>query len=85
LRVLHLCPDTRYLTELFALYREALDQPPFQSTVVFLRGKPDAALAQHMGERVQFLDLSRGALEGLRLPALWRLWRMYRDQRFDLV
>lgn len=85
LRVLHLCPDTRYLTELFALYREALDQPPFQSTVVFLRGKPDAALAQHMGERVQFLGLSRGALEGLRLPALWRLWRMYRGQRFDLV
>ncbi len=85
LRVLHLCPDTRYLTELFTLYRNALDQPPFQSTLVFLRGKPDAALAQHMGERVQFLDLPRRALEGLRLPALWRLWRSCRGQRFDLV
>jgi len=85
LRVLHLCPDTRYLTDLFTLYRDAVDQPPFESTVVFLRGKPDAALAQRMGVRVQFLDLSRGALEGLRLPALWRLWRACRGQRFDLV
>lgn len=85
LRVLHLCPDTRYLTDLFALYRDALDQPPFESTVVFLRGRPDPALAQHMGGRVRFLDLSRGALEGLRLPALWRLWRVCRGQRFDLV
>lgn len=85
LRVLHLCPDTKYLIELFALYRDALDQPLFESTVVFLRGKPDAALAQHLGGRVQFLDLPRRALEGLRLPALWRLWRLYRGQRFDLV
>lgn len=85
LRVLHLCPDTRYLTALFTLYRDALDRPPFESTVVFLRGKPDAALAQHVGVRMQFLDLSRGALEGLRLPALWRLWRSCRGQRFDLV
>lgn len=85
LRVLHLCPDTRYLTELFCLYRDALDRPPFESTVVFLRGRPDTALAQHVGVRVQFLDLSRGALEGLRLPALWRLWRSCRGQRFDLV
>ena len=85
LRVLHLCPDTRYLAELFTLYRDALDQAPFESTVVFLRGKPDAALAQHMGGRAQFLNLSRGALEGLRLPALWRLWRLCRGLRFDLV
>jgi len=85
LRVLHLCPDTRYLTQLFALYRDALDQPPFESTLVFLRGEPDAALAQRIGGRVQFLDLPRRALEGLRLPALWRLWRSCRGQRFDLV
>ncbi len=85
LRVLHLCPDTRYLTELFTLYRDALDPPLFESTVVFLRGRPDMALAQHMGGRVQFLNLSRSALEGLRLPALWRLWRTCRGQRFDLV
>ena len=69
LRVLHLCPDTRYLTQLFALYRDALDQPPFESTLVFLRGEPDAALAQRIGGRVQFLDLPRRALEGLRRAA----------------
>lgn len=85
LRVLHLCPDTRYLTELFTLYRDALDRPPFESTVVFLRGAPDAALARHPGGRVRFLGLPRGALEGLRLRALWRLWRSCRGQRFDLV
>lgn len=86
LRVLHLCPDTRYLRELFSLYRRALDEPPFASTVVFLRGRPDAALKHDFGDRVVCLDLSRSQLEGLRLPALWRLWRWSRPQpRFDVL
>lgn len=85
-RVLHLCPDPRHLSELFDLYREALNEPPFESTVVFLRGAADAALASRFGPRVTFLDLPRRALEGLRIPALWRLWRWCRRQpRFDLV
>lgn len=85
-RVLHLCPDTRYLNELFGLYRQALSEAPFESTVVFLRGAPDAELARQFGDRVTFLDLPRRALEGPRLPALWRLWRWSRTQaRFDLV
>jgi glycosyltransferase involved in cell wall biosynthesis len=85
-RVLHLCPDTQHLRELYNLYRHALDEPPYESTVVFLRGAADAALAQQFGPRVTFLDLSRRALDGLRLPALWRLWRWARTQpKFDLV
>jgi glycosyltransferase involved in cell wall biosynthesis len=85
-RVLHLCPDTQHLRELFNLYRQALDEAPFESTVVFLRGAADPVLAQQFGSRVTFLDLPRRALGGLRLPALWRLWRWARTQpRFDLV
>lgn len=84
-RVLHLCPDPHYLTELYGLYRQALDQPPFESTVMFLRGAPDAGLQARLGPRVQFLDLSRQALEGLRLPAIWRVWRACAGQRFDLI
>jgi glycosyltransferase involved in cell wall biosynthesis len=85
-RVLHLCPDTQYLRQLFSLYRTALDEPPFESTTVFLRGRPDADLGRALGGRAVFLDLSRSQLEGLRLPALWRLWRWSRSQpRFDLV
>lgn len=84
-RVLHLCPDTRYLRELFSLYRSALDEAPFESTVVFLRGRPDAATAA-FGERAVFLDLSRHQLAGARLGALWRLWRWSRRQpRFDIA
>ncbi len=85
LRVLHLCPDPQHLTDLFALYRDALDQAPFQSTLAFLRGAPDADLAARFDGRVWFLDLPRRALEGLRLPALWRLWRLCRGQHFDLI
>jgi glycosyltransferase involved in cell wall biosynthesis len=85
-RVLHLCPDTVYLRGLFALYRQALDEPPFESELVFLRGRSDAALAQRIGGRVTCLDLPRRALRGLRLAALWRLWRWCRQRpRFDLV
>lgn len=85
-RVLHLCPDTRHLRELFSLYRAVLDEPPFESTVVFLRGRPDTELSHEIGERAVFLNLSRGQLEGLRLPALWRLWRWSRSQpRFDVL
>lgn len=84
-RVLHLCPDTRYQRELFSLYRSALDEPPFESTVVFLRGRPDSATAA-FGERAVFLDLSRRQLAGARLGALWRLWRWSRRQpRFDVA
>lgn len=85
LRVLHLCPDPQRLTELFALYQDALNEPPFESTLVFLRGAPDAALKASFGDGVQFLDLSRRALAGLRLRPLWRLWRLLRGQRFDLI
>lgn len=85
-RVLHLCPDTRYLGELFALYRQALDEPPFESELVFLRGRADGMLAQRIGGRVTCLDLSRRSLGGLRLAALWRLWRWCRARpRFDLL
>lgn len=85
-RVLHLCPDTRHLGELFSLYRQALDEPPFVSTVVFLRGRPEPQIRRALGDRAVFLGLSRGQLEGLRLPALWRLWRWSRTQpRFDVV
>ncbi|HCO43158.1 glycosyltransferase [Immundisolibacter sp.] len=84
-RVLHLCPDPYYLTELYGLYREALDQPPFESTLMFLRGAPDPALAAAAGPRTHFLNLPREALEGLRLPALWRVWRACAGQRFDLI
>lgn len=84
-RVLHLCPDPHYLTELYELYRQALDRPPFESTLMFLRGAPEAGLQTQLGPRVHFLDLPRQALEGLRLPALWRLWRACAGQRFDLI
>ncbi|GAB4349084.1 MAG: glycosyltransferase family 4 protein [Immundisolibacter sp.] len=84
-RVLHLCPDPHYLTDLYALYRQVLDRPPFESTLMFLRGALDAGLQAQLGPRVHFLDLPREALEGLRLPALWRLWRACGGQRFDLV
>jgi glycosyltransferase involved in cell wall biosynthesis len=85
-RVLHLCPDTRHLGELFSLYRQALDEPPFVSTVVFLRGRPEPEISRALGDRAVFLGLSRGQLEGLRLPALWRLWRWSRTQpRFDVL
>jgi glycosyltransferase involved in cell wall biosynthesis len=85
-RVLHLCPDTVYLRGLFALYHTALDEPPFEITTVFLRGRADAALAQQFGGRMTCLNLPRRALRGMRLAALWRLWRWCRTQpRFDLV
>jgi glycosyltransferase involved in cell wall biosynthesis len=85
-RVLHLCPDTRYLIDLFHLYRQALDEPPFESELVFLRGRPDATMAQRIGGRLTCLDLPRRALRGMRLAALWRLWRWcQRRPRFDLV
>ncbi|MGK2942640.1 MAG: glycosyltransferase family 4 protein [Immundisolibacter sp.] len=85
LRVLHLCPDPKHLTDLFGLYRDALDQPPFASTVVFLRGGPDMELASRFDGRVHFLLLPQRTLEGLRLRALWRLWRLCRSSRFDLI
>lgn len=85
-RVLHLYPDTRSLRDLYVLYARALDEPPFESRAVFLRGEPDPELARQLGGHAMFLDLPRRSLEGLRLRARWRLWRWCRTQpRFDLV
>lgn len=85
-RVLHLYPNTSSLRELFVLYARALDEPPFESRAVFLCGAPDAELARQLAGHAVFLNLPPSSLEGLRLPALWRLWRWCRTQpRFDLV
>lgn len=85
-QVLHLFPNTSSLRELFALYARALDEPPFESRAVFLCGAPDPQLARQLGGRAVFLGLPQRSLEGLRVPALWRLWRWCRTQpRFDLV
>lgn len=62
-RVLHLCPDPHYLTELYELYRQALDRPPFEHADVSARSA-EAGLQTQLGPRVHFLDLPRQALEG---------------------
>lgn len=85
-RVLHLYPNTWSLRELFVLYAQALDEPPFESRAVFLCGAPDPQLARQLAGHAVFLNLPQRSLEGLRLPALWRLWHWCREQpRFDLV
>lgn len=61
--------------------------PPDRYEVVsaYLSGKPEAGQPISQASRSVYFELSDGQTKGLRLKALWQLYKLCREERFDVV
>ncbi|WP_372875849.1 glycosyltransferase [Pseudomonas sp.] len=64
---------------------QGLPAERFEVTTAFLRGRPGPGEPQSRAVRSIYFGFSQSDLKGLRLRALWHLFRLCREQRYDVV
>lgn len=64
---------------------QGLPAERFEVTTAFLRGRPGPGEPESRAARSIYFGFSQSDLKGLRLRALWRLFRLCREQRYDVV
>lgn len=64
---------------------QGLPTDNFEVTTLFLRGRPGEGEPESRATRSLYLGFSQSDLKGVRLRALWRLYRLIRAERFDVV
>ncbi|MCO6056422.1 glycosyltransferase [Pseudomonas sp. MOB-449] len=64
---------------------QALPTDRFDVTTAFLRGRPGPGEPVSKAERSIYFGYSKSAVSGLRLRALWALYRHCRDEGYDAV
>ncbi|MNQ23473.1 putative glycosyltransferase EpsF [compost metagenome] len=64
---------------------QGLPAERFEVTTAFLRGRPGPGEPESRAVRSIYFGFSQSDLKGLRLRALWRLYRLWREQRYDVV
>ena len=88
-KVLQLHPDYNVKTHDFADLAEqiimALPEQEYEVTSAYLRGKPEVGEPVSKAAHSHYFEFSDDDLGGLRLRALWRLYRFCRGQGFDVV
>lgn len=88
-KVLQLQPDYNIKQHDFADLAEqifkALPADRFETTMAFLKGRPAPGQPVSRADHSVYFDFSDSALKGMRLKALWQLYRYCRRERFDVV
>jgi len=88
-KVLQLQPDYNIKRHDFADLAEqivkALPTDRFETTMAFLKGKPGAGEPASRSDHSVYFEFSDKALKGMRLLALWKLYRFCRKEGFDVV
>lgn len=64
---------------------QGLPTRTYEVTTVFLRGRPKPGEPESRAVRSVYFDLRNASTKGLRLKALWRLYRHCRTQGYDAV
>lgn len=64
---------------------QGLPAEHFEVTTAFLRGRPGPGEPESRAPRSIYFGFSQSDLKGLRLRALWHLFRLCREQRYDVV
>lgn len=64
---------------------QGLPAEHFEVTTAFLRGRPGPGEPESRAVRSIYFGFSQSDLKGLRLRALWCLYRLCREQRYDVV
>lgn len=86
IRVLQL--QNRYNVNASDLAEQVIQGLPaehFEVTTAFLRGRPGPGEPESRAPRSIYFGFSQSDLKGLRLRALWHLFRLCREQRYDVV
>jgi glycosyltransferase involved in cell wall biosynthesis len=88
-KVLQLQPDYNVKFHDFADLAEqivkALPVDRYEVTAAFLRGRPGHADPVSRAAKSVYFEFSEKSLKGLRLLAMWRLYRFCRKEKFDVV
>ena len=89
IKVLQLQPDYNVKAHDFADLAEqivkALPNERYEMVAAFLRGKPDPGEPVSRADRSVYFEFADKQLKGLRLRAMWQLYRFCRAERFDVV
>ncbi|KPA92501.1 MULTISPECIES: glycosyltransferase family 4 protein [Pseudomonas] len=88
-KVLQLQPDYNVKSHDFADLAEqivkALPVERFEVTAAFLRGRPGPGEPVSRADRSVYFEFSDSALKGMRLRAMWQLYKFCRREKFDVV
>ncbi|MFJ4372884.1 glycosyltransferase [Pseudomonas japonica] len=88
-KVLQLQPDYNIKRHDFADLAEqivkALPTERFETTMAFLKGRPGPGEPVSRSDHSVYFEFSDKALKGMRLLALWKLYRFCRKEGFDVV
>ena len=89
IKVLQLQPDYNVKAHDFADLAEqivkALPAERYEIVAAFLRGKPQQGEPVSRADRSVYFEFSDPQLKGLRLQAMWQLYRFCRAESFDVV
>ncbi|WP_445938523.1 glycosyltransferase [Pseudomonas sp.] len=89
IKVLQLQPDYNVKAHDFADLAEqivkALPNERYEMVAAFLRGKPGPGEPLSRADRSVYFEFADKQLKGLRLRAMWQLYRFCRAERFDVV
>lgn len=89
IKVLQLHPDYNVKAHDFADLAEqiiiGLPSAEYEVTSAYLRGRPGAGDPVSKAAHSHYFEFTDSQLSGLRLKALWRLYRLCRAERFDAV
>ncbi|BFM13993.1 hypothetical protein R50073_01760 [Maricurvus nonylphenolicus] len=64
---------------------KAFPKDQYEVTSVYLEGRPTAEQPESSSEHIKYFDLTPGQMKGLRLVAMWKLYKFCRVNNFDVV
>lgn len=89
IKVLQLQPDYNVKAHEFADLAEqvvmALPTERYEVTSAFLSGKPKEGDPESKAARSVYFEFSTGNLKGLRIKALWHLYRLCKEEQYDVI
>lgn len=89
IKVLQLHPDYNIrkmdISDLGEQLFKALPAERFETVTAFLSGKPGQGQPESIAHRSVYFGFSAAELKGLRIKALWRLYKFLKQERFDVV
>lgn len=88
IKVLQVLPELNKIQHSYHSVAEeiftALPDGRYEKTYLYLSGEP-SPIKSFCAQRQEFLQLKPKQLKGLRILALWRLWRFCRAENFDVI
>lgn len=89
IKVLQLHPSynvkTNDVSDLAEQIIKGLPRDRFEVTSAYFSGRPDPNQPESIADHVHYFNLSEKAMKGMRIKALWKLYRFCKQQQFDVI